>query len=468
MRSRVVGAGLLLLLQLVLVLGAVRPPGCTDPRRCTDPARRYTPDWPSLDSRPLPAWFDEAKFGVFVHWGVFSVPAWGSEWFWWHWQGAKLPQYENFMKENYPPDFSYADFGPRFTAHFFHPDSWADLFKAAGAKYVVLTTKHHEGYTNWPSPVSWNWNSKDVGPHRDLVGELGTAIRKRDIRYGLYHSLLEWFHPLYLRDKENGFKTQSFVHAKTMPELYDLVNRYKPDLIWSDGEWECPDTYWNSTGFLAWLYNDSPVKDEVVVNDRWGQNCSCHHGGYYNCKDKFQPETLPHHKWEMCTSIDQRSWGYRRDMEMADIASTSTIISQLVQTVSLGGNYLLNVGPTKDGLIVPIFQERLLAVGKWLSINGEAIYASKPWRVQSENSSVWYTSKGLAVYAIVLHWPEYGILRLISPIATSTTEVTMLGIQNDLKWSLNPDKGLLVFLPELPPSALPTEFAWTIKLTGVK
>ncbi|XP_068824815.1 tissue alpha-L-fucosidase isoform X2 [Capricornis sumatraensis] len=377
MRSRVVGAGLLFLLQLVLVLGAVRPPGCTDPRRCTDPPRRYTPDWPSLDSRPLPAWFDEAKFGVFVHWGVFSVPAWGSEWFWWHWQGAKLPQYENFMKENYPPNFSYADFGPRFTAHFFHPDSWADLFKAAGAKY-------------------------------------------------------------------------------------------KPDLIWSDGEWECPDTYWNSTGFLAWLYNDSPVKDEVVVNDRWGQNCSCHHGGYYNCKDKFQPETLPHHKWEMCTSIDQRSWGYRRDMEMADIASASTIISQLVQTVSLGGNYLLNIGPTKDGLIVPIFQERLLAVGKWLSINGEAIYASKPWRVQSENSSVWYTSKGLAVYAIVLHWPEYGILRLISPIATSATEVTMLGIQNDLKWSPNPDKGLLVFLPELPPSALPTEFAWTIKLTGVK
>uniref|UniRef100_A0A8B9WQQ9 Alpha-L-fucosidase n=1 Tax=Bos mutus grunniens TaxID=30521 RepID=A0A8B9WQQ9_BOSMU len=432
MRSWVVGARLLLLLQLVLVL------------------RR-------LDSRPLPAWFDEAKFGVFVHWGVFSVPAWGSEWFWWHWQGEKLPQYESFMKENYPPDFSYADFG------------WADLFKAAGAKYVVLTTKHHEGYTNWPSPVSWNWNSKDVGPHRDLVGELGTAIRKRNIRYGLYHSLLEWFHPLYLRDKKNGFKTQYFVNAKTMPELYDLVNRYKPDLIWSDGEWECPDTYWNSTDFLAWLYNDSPVKDEVVVNDRWGQNCSCHHGGYYNCKDKFQPETLPDHKWEMCTSIDQRSWGYRRDMEMADITNESTIISELVQTVSLGGNYLLNVGPTKDGLIVPIFQERLLAVGKWLSINGEAIYASKPWRVQSEKNSVWYTSKGLAVYAILLHWPEYGILSLISPIATSTTKVTMLGIQKDLKWSLNPSgKGLLVFLPQLPPTALPTEFAWTIKLTGVK
>ncbi|KAK2106170.1 Tissue alpha-L-fucosidase [Saguinus oedipus] len=136
-----------------------------------------------------------------------------------------------------------------------------------GPRYVVLTTKHHEGFTNWPSPVSWNWNSKDVGPHRDLVGELGTALRKRNMHYGLYHSLLEWFHPLYLLDKKNGFKTQHFVSAKTMPELYDLVNslgahrgRYKPDLIWSDGDWEAPDAYWNSTNFLSWLYNDSPVK----------------------------------------------------------------------------------------------------------------------------------------------------------------------------------------------------------------
>uniref|UniRef100_A0A8C0CIJ8 Alpha-L-fucosidase n=1 Tax=Balaenoptera musculus TaxID=9771 RepID=A0A8C0CIJ8_BALMU len=414
-----------LILHLLLVLGAVRAPRCTHPARCTDPPRRYTADWPSLDSRPLPAWFDEAKFGVFVHWGVFSVPAWGSEWFWWHWKGEKLPQYESFMNENYPPNFTYGDFGPRFTARFFHPDSWANLFEAAGAK---------------------------------------------NIRYGLYHSLLEWFHPLYLRDKKNGFKTQHFVHAKTMPELYDLVSRYKPDLIWSDGEWECPDTYWNSTNFLAWLYNDSPVKDVVVVNDRWGQNCSCRHGGYYNCQDKFKPETLPDHKWEMCTSIDKLSWGYRRDMAMADITSESRIISELIQTVSLGGNYLLNIGPTKDGLIVPIFQERLLAVGKWLSINGEAIYASKPWRVQSEKNttSVWYTSKGSAVYAIFLHWPEDGILSLKSPITTSTTEVTMLGIEKHLKWSPNPGEGLLVYLPQLPPSALPTEFAWTVKLTGVE
>nr|KAF6378142.1 alpha-L-fucosidase 1 [Myotis myotis] len=254
-----------------------------------------------------------------------------------------------------------------------------------------------------------------------------------------------------------------------MPELYELVNRYKPDLIWSDGDWESPDSYWNSTDFLSWLYSDSPVKDEVVVNDRWGFNCSCHHGGYYNCEDKFQPSSLPNHKWEMCTSIDKRSWGYRRTMSISDVASESEIISELVQTVSLGGNYLLNIGPTKDGLIVPIFQERLLAVGKWLSISGEAIYASKPWRVQLEkNESVWYTSKESAVYAIFLNWPENGVLSLKSPKTTSATKVMMLGIQKDLKWSTNPPGGLLIYLPQLPLSALPVEFAWTIKMMGVE
>ena len=125
MKSREVGAGLVLLLLVLLRAAYVRG---------FRPQPRYTPDWQSLDSRPLPEWFDKAKFGVFVHWGVFSVPAWGSEWFWWHWKGEGLPQYEQFMRDNYPPGFSYADFGPQFTARFFNPDSWADLFQAAGAK----------------------------------------------------------------------------------------------------------------------------------------------------------------------------------------------------------------------------------------------------------------------------------------------------------------------------------------------
>ncbi|XP_053123094.1 tissue alpha-L-fucosidase [Hemicordylus capensis] len=430
---------------------------------------RYTPDWASLDSRPLPGWFDAAKFGVFLHWGVFSVPAWGSEWFWWHWQGGRRPEYEHFVQTRFPPGTTYADFAPRFTAFDFQPQDWARLFQAAGARYVVLTSKHHEGFTNWGSPVSWNWNSVDTGPHRDLVGELGEALRDRNIHYGLYHSLFEWFNPLYLLDKKNGFKSQNFVFEKTLPELYDLVLRYKPDVIWSDGEWEAPDTYWNSTSFLAWLYNDSPVKDTVVVNDRWGINCSCHHGDFYNCQDKYKPGTLPHHKWEMCSSIDRMSWGYRSNMQIGELMDEPRIVQELVQTVSYGGNYLLNVGPTKEGVIAPVFEERLLGLGKWLSINGEAIYESKPWRVQKENGTdnTWYTSKGAIVYAIFLTWPERSILKLSSPVSSASTQVTMLGFSEPLKWQASPGKGVLITLPSATPSLLPLQHGWTLKLVGV-
>ncbi|XP_048356653.1 tissue alpha-L-fucosidase [Sphaerodactylus townsendi] len=431
---------------------------------------RYSPTWASLDSRPLPGWFDEAKVGIFVHWGVFAVPAWGSEWFWWHWRGEHKIDFDLFVRSRFPPGTSYADFAPQFTARDFQPHAWARLFQEAGARYVVLTAKHHEGFTNWGSPVSWNWNSMDTGPHRDLVGELGAALTERNIHYGLYHSMYEWFNPLYLADKKAGFKTQYFVLEKTLPELYDLVSRYKPDIIWSDGDWEAPDTYWNSTSFLAWLYNESPVKDTVVVNDRWGINCSCRHGGFYNCADKYKPGTLPTHKWEMCSSIDRRSWGYRSDMQMDELMDASSIIKELVSTVSYGGNYLLNIGPTKEGVIAPIFQERLLALGKWLNINGEAIYESKPWKVQTENvtTKIWYTSKAATVYAIFFIWPQDNVLNLSSPDFTAGKQVTMLGFPESLKWQWTPGKGLQVRLPSTVPSILPLQNAWTLKLVGVE
>ncbi|XP_018019053.1 alpha-L-fucosidase-like [Hyalella azteca] len=174
---------------------------------------QYAPTWESLDARPLPAWYGEAKIGIFIHWGVFSVPSFGSEWFWAYWQGSKDPAYVEFMEKNYRPGFTYQDFAAMFTAEFYNPVDWADIFNASGAKYVVLTSKHHEGYTNWPSKVSWNWNSMDVGPKRDLVGELAEAIRANHshIHFGLYHSLYEWYNPLYLKDRNNSFQTNYFI-----------------------------------------------------------------------------------------------------------------------------------------------------------------------------------------------------------------------------------------------------------------
>ena len=139
----------------------------------------------------------------------------------------------DFMDKHYPPDFKYGEFAKDFKAEFYNPDQWADIFQDSGAKYIVFTTKHHEGYCMWPSKTSWNWNSMDVGPHRDIVGELANSIRKNtNITFGLYHSLYEWFNPMYLDDKASNWTKQDFVKSKTMPELYELVNRYKPELIW--------------------------------------------------------------------------------------------------------------------------------------------------------------------------------------------------------------------------------------------
>ncbi|XP_019945897.2 tissue alpha-L-fucosidase-like [Paralichthys olivaceus] len=435
----------------------------------TREAARFEPTWTSLDARPLPGWFDEAKIGIFVHWGVFSVPGYGqfSEWFWFWWQNEK-PEVVEFMKRNYPPDFTYADFASMFQAEFFDPDAWADVFKASGARYVVFTSKHHEGFTNWPSETSWNWNSMDIGPHRDLVGELAAAVRKRSLRLGLYHSLFEWYHPLYLSDKASGFKTQRFVAMKTLPELRLLVETYKPDLIWSDGDWEAPDTYWNSTHFLAWLYNDSPVKDEVVTNDRWGYGCYCKHGGYYNCADRYSPSKPPDHKWEKCQTIDTRSWGYRRDMRFKEVMDLPSIIKDMVTVVAMGGNYLLNIGPMASGMIAPVFEERLRELGAWLEINGEAIYASTPWRSQTENNTVevWYTAKNNTVYAILLGWPSNQPFQLTTPKISGEAMVTLLDYPNiRLSYkAMTQTAGLMILMPAMPMSH---GNAWTLKLEGV-
>ncbi|XP_064081743.1 alpha-L-fucosidase-like isoform X2 [Macrobrachium nipponense] len=434
----------------------------------------YTPDWESLDTRPLPPWYDSVKIGIFIHWGVFSVPSFGGEWFWDHWQGSHSEKYVEFMEKNYRPGFTYADFAPQFTCEFYNPERWVEVFNASGARYIVLTSKHHEGYTNWPSKYSWNWNSMDVGPQRDLVGDLAKAVREKapHIHFGLYHSLYEWFHPLYLQDKSNNFQTNDFVTRKTIPELIELVNEYKPEVIWSDGDWEAKDWYWNATGFLAWLFNDSPVKETVVVNDRWGQGIPCHHGSYYTCTDRYNPGVLQPHKWENCMTLDKDSWGYRRNAGATDYLTIQELITEVAMTISCGGNILVNVGPTHDGVLPPIMEERLRQLGSWLDINGEAIYDTKPWVHQNDSltSGVWFTSKGDLVYSIVLQWPSKGVLSLGSVSATPQTHVSMLGyndnsIANTLQFK-SVKGAMQVAFPDM--ADVKSRWAWVLVMTGVE
>jgi alpha-L-fucosidase len=413
----------------------------------TNCSKKYEPNWKSLDSRPLPSWYDEAKVGIFVVWGVYSVPSFASlssepaEWFWYRWKHDKRPDVVDFMKKNYSPRFTYADFAPKFTAELFDPTAWAKIFKSSGAKYIVLTAKHHDGFNNYPSKYSFNWNSVDVGPKRDLVGDLAKAIRSHtNITFGLYHSLFEWFNPLYLQDKKNNFQTNSFVVDKTYPELIEIVNRYKPEIIWSDGDWG-PVWYWNSTVFLSWLYNESPVKDTVVVNDRWGtlpdgSHTSGKHGDFWDGTDRYKPGHLLKHKWENAFTIDKRSWGLNRNTHLKGYLTIKEILFQLVQTVAYGGNVLINVGPTADGRILPIFEERLGQLGSWLKVNGEAIYGTSPKnspcsKIQKDTitPTVYYTCKPhFNTFAIFLEWPEDNQLLLGSVKHCPSLQAEVVGL----------------------------------------
>jgi len=260
------------------------------------------------------------------------------------------------------------------------------------------------------------------------------------------------------------------------------VKLYEPEVIWSDGDWEVEDAYWKSKEFLAWLYNSSPVKDKVVTNDRWGKGLGCKHGGFFSCQDGYNPGKLVSHKWENARTLDKESWAFRRVAGADDYVTPQELIYQLVSTVSCGGNLLINVGPTKDGMIAAIMEERLLQMGEWLGINGEAIYGSVPWKVAQNDSiapGVWYTTPraGKKVYAIALErgWPEVedvdGKLKInlgsVNPNSIPVQSIKLLGYhsgQKNLAWVPCDGKtckdGILVTLPN--ERLIASKWAWTL------
>ncbi len=258
---------------------------------CLEGQKQYQPTWESLDSRPVADWYSNAKFGIFIHWGPYSVPAWSpkgtyAEWYQYWLQNKTLlgngtfdgDEVTKYHEKTYGNNFSYYEFGKLLKADLFEPDNWAKLFKDAGAKYVVLTAKHHDGYTLWPNQQAndrgFAWNSMEIGAKRDLVGDLSVAIKDSGLKMGLYYSLLEWYHPWWLSDKER------FVDEHFLPQVKELVIKYKPDVLWADGVSTMQAEQWKSKEFLAWLFNDSEVKNTVVVNDRWGKGVQQKHGGF--------------------------------------------------------------------------------------------------------------------------------------------------------------------------------------------
>ena len=430
-------------------------------------AQKYEANWSSLDSRPNPEWYLDAKFGIFIHWGVYSVPAWrpkGSyaEWYW----KSLIDRHDStwiYHNKWFGENFKYQDFAPQFKAELFEPDKWAELFKNAGARYVVLTSKHHDGYALWPSRQSWNWNSMDIGPHRDLLGDLTEAVRAQDIKMGFYYSLYEWYNPLYNSDVDR------YVDEHVLPQFKDAVQRYKPSIIFSDGEWDHPSKTWRSEEFLAWLYNESNAPEDVVVNDRWGGETRFRHGGYYSTEyenvNNEISQDLIERGWEECRGIGA-SFGYNRNEDISDYQTGESLVHMLIEIVSKGGNLLLNVGPTGDGRIPVIMQERLRQIGAWLAINGEAIYATRANRIFSQGKHIRFTRSkdGEYLYAILLKRPSQKML-FNQVEARDGSEVMILGTDQKLTWQ-NRNGHLEVEIPDEVRDNLPGDFAWTLKIAA--
>lgn len=448
------------------------PNGLESPERLrSSEPLHYEADWQSLDQRPVPEWWRNAKFGVFVHWGVYSVPAFaptegeGSVRYAEHYWNSLTRRSEErpAFKEHHERFFrdrSYPDFASQFRAEYYNPTQWAELFKKSGARYVVLTAKHHDGFALWPSEQSVRWNSVELGPHRDLVGEFAEAVKASGLHMGLYYSLLDWNHPLCNRRTADRWATQM-----NLPEMKDLVTRYHPDILWTDGEWRFTDKELRSEEFLAWLYNESPVKDTIVVNDRWGRGTRWIHGGHRTSEyGGLYTEATPDftEPWEECRGIGY-SFGYNRFETAADYMTSAQLIELLVDVVSRGGNLLLNIGPKANGLIPVVMEERLLDIGRWLEVNGEAIYGSKAWRDRPENmkeTKIYFTKKPDTLYVICTSWPQEPLL--VDHI-DRVDSVTLLGSALEVDFS-SEDGRLTIQPPVMNPGNMPCEFAWTFKI----
>lgn len=456
-------------------------------------AQNYQPNWESLDKRPTPTWYTDAKFGIFIHWGVYAVPGWCSKGNYAEWYQEGLQGKDTARQKYHQTKFgnrTYYDLANDFKAELFQPDEWAKVFEQSGAKYIVLTSKHHDGYTLWPSKESdrdwgFKWNAVDVGPHRDLIADLFKAVRKTSVHAGMYYSLYEWFNPLWKTDKGK------FATEHTWPQMKELINNYQPDVFWTDGDWEASDSVWKSKEFLTWLYNESPVKNRVIVNDRWGIGIRFKHGGIYT--PEYQPDLdFEDHAWEESRGMGY-SYGYNREEDAWDYNSTQSLVLQLIDKVSRGGNFLLDIGPDEHGKIPPIMQERLLQIGEWLKTNGEAIYNTTRWKVHSQWSEgnrnytdrsgdmllkitidpdpgyavkeVFYTYNANSnnLFAIFPRYPSDKKLILKDITLPAGTSISFLSTKEKLNWQ-QAGNNIEVSLPDYDPNKIKLPYAYAIKI----
>src|ERR1700680_4971709 len=449
------------------------------PLRAETPAH-YEPTLESLNQHPLPEWYADAKLGIFIHWGLYSVPGWAplvhpehdfesvdyithnpyAEWYLNSMRLEGSPT-QAYHREHYGPNYDYYNFAPVFNKEIqkWNPDAWAKIFSDAGANYVVLPRTHNEGFTLWPSSAP---NPKLPGDRqhadRDIVGELSTAVRKQGLRMGLYYSGgYDWtFIPGPIRVKEDyqKVKPQGDAYGKYADaQVRELIQRYHPAVLWNDIDYPKSG---HPLEIMAEYYNAVP---DGVIDDRFGVKHSDFKSPEYQTLSKISTT-----KWEECRGLG-RSFGYNRAEGEAETIAPDELIYLLVDIVSKNGNLLLDVGPEADGTIPPVQMERLQALGSWLKQNGAAIYGTHPWtRAEGETVEgirVRFTTTDSAVYATLLGKPKTNavIVKALSP--GTGTQISLLGTSKPLTWSQQ-GGDLRIDLP----ATLPGELAYVLKITG--
>lgn len=350
-------------------------------------------------------WFKEARFGMFIHWGVYAVPAG-------EWQGKPVNGIgEWIMKNGRIPSADYKAFAQDFTAAKFEPAAWAKLAKAAGMRYVVITSKHHDGFALYDSKVT-DWDVMNSGAKRDLLAPLSAAVRAEGLKFGLYYSQAQdWNHPGGGKYGGKGWDPAQdgdydhYLQTIALPQVKEIVTGYQPSILW----WDTPvDMTKERVKPFADFMAQHP---EIINNNRLGQGFA---GDTMTPEQNIPPRGYPGKMFEVCMTMND-TWGFKKNDH--NWKSTRQIIRNLSDISSKGGNFLLNVGPTAEGVIPPESVERLQAVGRWMDVNGGAIYATEagpfprrlPWGRVTQKASA---QGGVTFFLHVWEWPADGNLLL--------------------------------------------------------
>lgn len=450
--------------------------------------------WESLQEFQTPRWYQDAKFGLFIHWGAYSVPAFGSEWYPRNMYVEGSPEYKHHL-ETYGPHAQngYKEFIPEFRAENFDPDAWASLFAEAGVKYVVPVAEHHDGFAMYNSDFT-EWSSVNHGPRRDVLGELGEAFRDNEIVLGASsHRAENWwfFGPSKLIDSDvrsgEAIELYGPAHNKRVSENQaeppsedflddwllrscEIVDKYQPRVVYFDW-WICQPVFQPYLKrFAAYYYNRGAEWDkEVAINFKEWEGYSFPRGtGVLDVERGKFNEAQPR-LWQTCTSVSKNSWGY---IDNHKYKEAGTLVDELVDVVSKNGTMLLNIGPKADGTIPETEQQMLRDIGAWLRVNGEAIYKTRPWSTSGEGPTkeragsftdgtdmaytgrhIRFTKQGNRLYAIALAWPSDGklLVKSLKSEQGDIESVTLLGHDAPLSWEFV-EAGLKVTLPDSPPT----------------